>query len=99
MSSLNTSNTADVALASSLGNANGTAVGIAGIFCAYCWGTFSSNTAKVQVSPDAGTTWIDYPGASFTAAGTFAPIYLGLGQLVRATNSGGTINLTLAPMV
>lgn len=109
MSALNTANTWDFAVASALGNANSTAVypcGPTGVapsnsgsvnpFIVYCWGTFSSNTAKLQVSPDNGTTWIDYPGASFTAAGMFGPIYLGAQQAVRCSNTGGSINMTLA---
>jgi len=37
---------------------------------AFVSGTFDATTVKVQVSPDAGTTWVDAPGEpSFTAAG------------------------------
>ena len=109
MSSLNTANTADWVVASALGNANSTPSYPAGPtgaapfqgnnpFVVYCWGTFSGNTAKLQVSPDNGSTWIDYPGATFTAAGMFAPVYLGAQQAVRCANTGGSINMTLSPI-
>ena len=109
MSTANTNNSADISVCEALGNANSPKVYPCGQkpsayalggnpFVVYCWGTFSSNTAKLQVSPDDGTTWIDYPGASFTAPGTFAPVYLGAQQAIRVANTGGSINVTLAPI-
>ena len=98
MSVLNTANNQDILLANGLGAANGTAQVCGGMWAIYVWGTVSG-TAKLQVSPDNGTTWIDYPGASFTgAAGTFAPVYLGSLQQCRLTNSAGTVNATLCPI-
>ena len=109
MSTLNTSNDLDIELCSALGNANGASVFPSGQrsvafprgsnpFALYVWGTFGG-TAKLQVSPDNGTTWIDYPGATFTAAGIFAPVYLGAQNAVRMTNTAGSVNATLSPVV
>jgi hypothetical protein len=95
MSSLNPNNGHDILLTAGLGNAASTAVEAAGVFTLHVFGTWSSNTAKLQTTPDAGTTWIDYPGASFTADGQFAPVYLGAQQQARMINTGGTIKAIL----
>jgi hypothetical protein len=95
MSSLNPNNGHDAILANGLGAAAGSAVDCAGVFTLHVWGTWSSNTAKLQTTPDAGTTWIDYPGASFTADGMFAPVYLGAQQQCRILNTGGAIKAIL----
>ena len=53
------------------------------------WGTFDAGTtATLQMTPDNGTTWLDVPSASFTAAGilTFKPA----GFALRGVVSGGT---------
>ena len=102
-----TNNPLDYQVCENLGNANSTPIQPCGVsangvrpgynpFVVYCWGTFSGNTAKLQVSPDEGTTWLDYPGATFTAAGIFTPVYLGTLQFVRCINTGGSISMTLS---
>jgi hypothetical protein len=108
MSALNTANSYDIQLCSALAAANGASVypsgssssgqGNPGIFQLAVWGTVSG-TAKMQISPDNGSTWLDYPGATFTAAGVFAPVYVGAQQAVRMTNSAGSVNATLTPIL
>ena len=94
MSSLNPNNGHDILLANGLGAADGSAVEAAGVFTLAVFGTVSG-TAKLQITPDAGTTWIDYPGATFTAAGVYAPVYLGAQQQCRVTNTAGSIKAIL----
>jgi hypothetical protein len=61
----------------------------------FAYGTWDTATLKIQISPDNGTTWIDYASLSYTAnaAATFdaAP-----GALVRAhlASVGATTSLT-----
>lgn len=65
------------------------------------WGTWTGGAvAKLQISPDGGTTGIDYPGASFTADG-LTQVFLGQYDKVRLVVTGGTpsINATLCPVV
>lgn len=51
------------------------------------YGTWNSATAKLQYSPDAGTTWIDVTDASFTANG-IVRLFL-CGGHIRGVLSGG----------
>lgn len=92
MSAADTANPFDVQLATALGNDSSTAVRLAGVFTVKMWGTFGGGTYKVQLSPDGGTTWLDYPNSSLTDPGVVAPVFLGQNELVRITGSGGTSN-------
>lgn len=55
--------------------------------------TFGSGTLKLQTSPDGGTTWLDVPSATWTAATAntiktvFQPVY---GTKLRVTLTGAT---------
>ncbi len=51
-------------------------------------GTWGSATAKIQVSPDGGTTALDIAGASATANATFI-VEITLGCVVRVVTAGG----------
>lgn len=97
MSSINTFNNQDIMLASAASSGAQTAVLASGVFSVYVWGTHAG-TSTLQVSPDNGTTWIDYPGASFTANGTFSPVYLARDQKCRLNSGGSSINATLCPI-
>lgn len=68
---------------------NSTAVewpGGKGTFAA--WGTFGAGTAKLQWSPDGGTTWLDVSSASLTANG-YINFEIAPGKL-RANLAGAT---------
>ena len=52
------------------------------------YGTWNSATAKLQYSPDAGTTWIDVVDASFTADG-LTRVFLCGGHLRGVVSGGG----------
>lgn len=60
----------------------------ASTFVAY--GTWSSGTLKLQMSPNGGATWIDVTGVSLAANGHKDIPPLGLGILVRGVLSGAT---------
>lgn len=96
MSTSNPNNPGDIQLAYNLA-ADSAAVRAHGVFALYVWGT-TVTSVKLQVSPDNGTTWMDYPGASFSAAGMFAPVYLGQGNLVKMVITGSGVNATLGPI-
>lgn len=87
--------TYDIQLCENLGTGDSAAVGASGVYSLAAWGTWGG-TAKLQVSPDSGTTWIDYPGASFSANGIFAPVYLGVQQQSRITSTAGSVSATLS---
>jgi hypothetical protein len=53
------------------------------------YGTFGGSTVALQVSPDAGTTWIDVNGTAQTAAGGAGPVSIPTGWRVRASVTGG----------
>ena len=57
-------------------------------FSFYVFGTFDSATAKLQSSPDQGTTWFDVPNSSLTAAGMVTVEFRG--HNVRGVVTGGT---------
>ena len=77
-------------LLSAAGNGNGGAVtlGMSGEHWLTAFGTFGGGTAKMQWSPDAGTTWIDIEDASFTANGVLK-LSLANGA-IRGVVSGGS---------
>lgn len=87
----------ELKLAVAQGVGNTTGMLISGVYQLIAFGTFAGGTAKLQISPDAATTWIDYPSASFTGNSIFVPVYLGDNTLVRINVAGGTpsINVTL----
>lgn len=95
-------NPVDVQLANGLGVANGAGFRpivtgqVVGSFKLLLWGT--GFNAKLQTTPDNGTTWIDYPGTARTANDQIAPIYIGCSEQVRITNASGTVNATLIPV-
>lgn len=92
MSTADPANEFDVQLATSLGNADSAPIRLSGVYRIDIWGTFGGGTYLVQVSPDNGTTWITLPNGSFTAAGVLAPVWMGRGDLIRISGSGGTGN-------
>lgn len=63
--------------------------------------TFGSGTLKLQVSPDAGTTWLDVPSASWTSAtanmikSVFSPVYGVLGRFNLAGSTSPTLNIAV----
>lgn len=79
-----------------LTNASVTGAGVAWGGGAALWmiyGTFGGSTATLQLSPDAGTTWID-TNASATAAGGLR-VHIPASTLVRVVITGGTgVSLT-----
>lgn len=54
----------------------------------YAGGTFDGATVKLQISPDNGTTFMDVPNASWTAAGY--NVFTLHGTHVRGVVTGGT---------
>lgn len=84
-----------VNLATNQANGNSSAViwnGGAGTWAVK--GTFGGATAKLQWTPDNGTTWLDYSGASVTAAG-YAHFDLPECQIrLNVAGGGGTESLT-----
>jgi hypothetical protein len=71
---------------------NGASMPFARATCAatfFAWGTFGGSTVKMQASPVDGTTWIDVPSASLTAAGTVVLNPLFAAPRVRAVVVGG----------
>lgn len=60
------------------------------------WGTWNGATAKLQFSPDQGTTWIDVDGASLTVDGG-GPFNLPpLKHRVAISGAGGSTSLSAA---
>lgn len=54
------------------------------------WGNFGAGTLAVKMSPDAGTTWIDFPTPiSLTAAGT-RQVFIPQGVFIRGELTGAT---------
>lgn len=86
-------------LLTAAGNGNGGAVtlGMSGEHWLTAFGTFDSATAKLQWSPDAGTTWIDIEDASFTANGVVR-LLLANGS-VRGVVSGGGGSVSVSMQV
>lgn len=52
------------------------------------YGTWDGATAKLQWSPDVGTTWIDIEDASFTANG-LARLFMCAGHIRGVVSGGG----------
>ncbi len=94
---MSATNPFDRELAVALGAANGAAQPCVGIYQVLATGPFGG-TAKVQIRNGTAGDWIDYPGASFTAPGVFAPLYCGKGVQLRAINSAGTVTIVLVPL-
>lgn len=67
---------------------NGTSYNLEGPLAFAIFGGFNSGTAKLQTSPDNGTTWIDIPSATATAA-TIIQVNLPRGGAVRVVAPGG----------
>ena len=69
------------------------ASGILSTFLLAVWGT--APIGALQISPDGGTTWIEYPGGAFTANMIAPDIRVGAYMQVRIARTSGTINATL----
>ena len=66
-------------------------------FSLLMWSGVAFN-AKLQISPDSGTTWIDYPNAALTATGMRETVYIGAGIQVRLNNTTGPVSASLVPL-
>lgn len=71
-----------------LTDSDSTAVEASGVVHVTMTGTWGGATAKLQMTPDDGTTYVDIPGASGTANTTFI-VDLGLGCKIRVNTAGG----------
>lgn len=82
-------------LLSAAGNSTGASVTLQSSGERYlsAYGTWSSATAKLQWSPNGGTTWIDVQDASFTADGVIRVIMPN--GLVRGVVSGGGAGVSI----
>ena len=60
------------------------------------YGTWDTATVQIQLSPDAGTTWIDISGASFTANGSVnIAARRGLTYRAEVSSAGGSTSVTV----
>jgi hypothetical protein len=75
--------------ASALGNGAAQTISIGGSYLYQIAGTFGGTTAKLQILGPDGTTYIDYPSVSHTAAGQIK-IDLPAGATVRPVMTAGT---------
>jgi hypothetical protein len=70
---------------------------VAGNYTWSAWGTWDGATAQLQLSPDAGTTWIDITDVDLSANGGAFNIPLPAGRVrVVITGAGGATSITSA---
>lgn len=60
----------------------------------FIWGTWDGATAKLQVTPDKGTTWIDVDGTSLTANGGVRVELPPLAVRVAISGAGASASLS-----
>jgi len=90
-------------LLSNSGNGTGTAVLIrdgrnkrsSSLYTVYLSGTFDGATAKLQSTPDDGTTWHDIPDATATAATVINVEIRTTGLRAVVSGGGGSTSITV----